>query len=210
VRGVTKPAAERIAHDAYFTPQPLADAICETLDGRCGLYNPIRVLEPSCGGGSFLRAATTVWPMADLRGVDLAPTCDGPGLVEARDLFGLQLWGHYSLILGNPPYLQAERMVGYCLDLLAPGGTLAFLLRLSFLGGQGRSESLWSRRNLRWLAPITPRPSFTPDGKTDAAEYALFVWRRDFCGNAELLAPLRWERLDNRTQTTLLPITNRR
>jgi hypothetical protein len=190
VRGVLKLRSERIGNDAYLTPPALALAICARLRDL-GIHHPGRVLEPGAGAGAFMRATAETWPDASVTGYDLEPKL--PGIIRADFLKGTQ--GHaFALILGNPPYLFAEDFVHVGLDRATHFGFVAFLLRLSFLGGQGRADSLWNARNLRWLAPITPRPSFTPDGKTDAAEYALFVWQRGYVGNAELLAPLRWSR----------------
>jgi hypothetical protein len=198
MRGVLKPREERIAQDAYFTPAPLADAICERL---ADLLPPQAcVWDPCCGELAFVNAALETWPSApSVVGTDLSAGADfltgPPGLIGA------------TLIVSNPPYLLAEPFVHRALALVREpegclaGGHVAFLLRLSFLGGQGRAERIYSRRNLRWLIPITPRPSFTPDGKTDASEYAVFVWQRGFAGNAELLAPLRWNRAEGNWPT---------
>lgn len=195
MRGVLKARVERLTNDAYLTPPALADAICGTL---AGLVPPQRcVWDPCCGELAFVNAALETWPSApSVVGTDL-PDNDFVAFVPA--LTGA------TLIVTNPPYLLAERFVHRALGLVIDGGHVAFLLRLSFLGGQGRADSLWSKRNLRWLAPITPRPSFTPDGKTDAAEYALFVWQRGYVGNAELLAPLRWSRSTSRQLPLSVP-----
>jgi hypothetical protein len=191
MRGVLKPRDERIEQDAYFTPPALADAIVTVLAQLIEI--PERVLEPSAGEGVFMDAAARRWPTAAVIGIDLEPRAAS---VRQGD-FLAQLpmpWWRFSLVLGNPPYTLAEDFVHVGLRDAANLGYVAYLLRLSFLGSQRRAERIYSKRNLRWLIPITPRPSFTPDGKTDASEYAVFVWQRDFCGNAELLAPLRWER----------------
>lgn len=189
MRGVLKPREERIGNDAYLTPRALALTICRKLETLIQI--PRHVLEPGAGEGAFMDAAEQTWPRANIVGMDLEPR--SPGVLRG-DFLTSPAGGSQSLVLGNPPYLLAEQFVHAGLRHVELSGHVAFLLRLSFLGGQGRADSLWSKRNLRWLAPITPRPSFTPDGKTDAAEYALFVWQRGYVGNAELLAPLRWSR----------------
>jgi hypothetical protein len=184
VRGVLKLRSERLANDAYFTPQPLADAICRRL---AKLVPPPGIAwDPCCGGLAFVNAALEEWSST--------PSIIGTDLPDNDFLVGLPAATDVSLIVSNPPYLLAEQFFHRASALVADGGHVAFLLRLSFLGGQGRAKTIWSQRNLRWLAPITPRPSFTPDGKTDAAEYALFVWQRGYRGNAEILPPLEWSR----------------
>lgn len=189
MRGVLKPRDERAANDAYFTPPALALAICRALDPLIG--PPHHVLEPGAGGGAFMDAAEATWPTAGILGVDLEPKTVG---VLQGDFLTALAGGSQSIVLGNPPYLLAEQFVHAGLRHVRHGGHVAFLLRLSFLGGQGRARTIYGQRNLRWLMPITPRPSFTPDGKTDAAEYALFVWQRGHRGDATLTAPLVWSR----------------
>jgi len=174
---------------AYYTPDLLAQAICKTLFEDCGIGIVNDILEPGCGGGSFLRAASFFWPESSLHGVDLLPACSGPGLVEQRDLFGLE--GNYSLIVGNPDYAIAEKVVRHCMGLLRHGGTLAFLLRASFTGSSGR-VALYREFPLRCWQPIAQRPSFTANGKTDPMEYALFVWQRGHSGNGTIFPPLVW------------------
>lgn len=174
---------------AFYTPDKLAMAICGSLTHDCGVLAPFRILEPGCGGGAFLRAANYYWPNRGLFGVDLAPACDGPGVVQKRDLFTVT--DSFSLVLGNPDYSVAEEAVRHCLGLLGSGGHLAFLLRAAFLGSSGR-VALYREHPLRFFQPIAQRPSFTTDGKTDPMEYGLFVWEPGFKGRGEILPPLVW------------------
>ena len=180
-------AGAKRTNGEFYTPDALALAVCKTLHEQ-GI-SPGYVLEPGCGGGAFLRAARETWPRADLMGVDLAPACTGPGLVSRMDLFSLT-WS-YDLILGNPDFSRAEEIVRHCLGLRAPGGYLAFLLRLNMLGGIGRA-SLYAEYPLWLLQPIAGRPSFTSDGKTDSSDYGLFVWREGHTGPGKILQPLIW------------------
>jgi hypothetical protein len=93
-----------------------------------------------------------------------------------------------DLIIGNPPYMLAEEHVTLARKT---GAWVAFLLRLSFLGSQARAKTVWASPGLRWLIPISRRPSFTGGG-SDASEYAVFVWGRGFTGNAVVLPHLQW------------------
>lgn len=67
--------------DAYYTPEPLARAIVATLAGCTS--NPMRILEPSSGGGAFLRAAREKWPSAYLSAIDRDPDAIGAALAAA-------------------------------------------------------------------------------------------------------------------------------
>jgi hypothetical protein len=91
----------------------------------------------------------------------------------------------YDLIIGNPPYSLAEEHVRLCLGLLADGGQLVFLLRLAFLESAKR-EALWREHPPERVDVLTRRPSFTHNGKTDSAAYAVFRWRNGHVGAPEL------------------------
>lgn len=180
----------REARGAFYTPDALALAICKTLRDEVRRA-PAQIYEPGCGGGAFLRAASATWPSAKLTGIDLVPACEGPGRIIVGDLFEPRhLFGEWPLIIGNPDYAIAEKVVRHCLTQLGPGGHLAFLLRAAFLGSTGRVP-LYREHPLRYLQPIAQRPSFTGGG-SDPMEYALFVWREGFTGRGEILPPLVW------------------
>jgi len=196
---------ERRADDAYYTNPALASAITTTLAGL--IPAPSVVIEPSCGGGAFLSAARATWPDCpallgyDVRqeAVDALKVRGGVGADHVGRLDWLDpTWAgpgidHADLILGNPPYLDAQQHIETSLTRLAEGGHLAFLLRLSLLGGAERARTLWARPGLRYLQTVSPRPSFTGTGN-DTADVAVFVWQRGFTGRAEILPPLVWRR----------------
>jgi hypothetical protein len=176
---------------AFYTPDLLAQAVCNSLFDE-GIEYPRSVLEPGCGGGSFLRAANATWPAANLIGIDLVPACTGPGSVVTGDFLGVvkQIEG-WDLIVGNPDFGQAEAFIRRSLELVRPGGHVAFLLRLSMLGTKTR-VALYTEYPLFSLQPITPRPSFI-GGATDSSEYGKFVWQRGFQGRGSVLPPLVWK-----------------
>ena len=175
---------------AFFTPDALALAIARTLGSSLGIVGPDRIFEPGCGGGAFLRAARETWPAALLDGVDLLPACSGPGHVEQRDLFTVE--DHYDLVLGNPDFAIAEKVVRHCLKLVPEGGHVALLLLASFEESAGRVP-LFNEFPLYARQMIAQRASFTADGATDQRPYALFVWRRGFAGSEYRgLRPLVW------------------
>lgn len=180
------PKGLRRASDRYFTPDPLARFLVGLTPE---LEQARRVLEPSCGDGAFLEAVRSSGYDRGLYGLDLEP---GDRAVErgeagawsvarrdflAEDVSGLRTPGGFDLVIGNPPYSLAEAFVRRSLELVKVGGSVAFLLRLSFLESRGRL-GLWSAHPLNRVHVLAERPSFTEDGRTDSAAYAWFVWRR--------------------------------
>ena len=97
-----------------------------------------------------------------------------------------------DLIIGNPPFNRAEAIIANLLHVTA-GTPLAFLLRVGFLAGpRCKPGRLFERHPVGYIAPIYPRPSFTDDGRTDASEYALFVFGA-VC-EIGVGSPIIWER----------------
>lgn len=111
----------------FQTPEPLASSICNMLKRR-GVM-PSCILEPTCGRGSFIGAASHVFPTAHAIGVDINPRhlasarerlsaeieC---GRVELRegDFFEFD-WSAVlandrgpCLILGNPPWVTSTEL----------------------------------------------------------------------------------------------------
>jgi hypothetical protein len=103
-----------------YTPMPLAQAIVGRLvDGSVGLALNRRpyVIEPSVGGGAFVRAARWMWPACNILGVDIDPHAEGLALCGDR-IVGDWLSPNLSdrlgglpipadLGVGNPPFGKA-------------------------------------------------------------------------------------------------------
>lgn len=88
----------------------------------------------------------------------------------------------FDLIVGNPPYADAEEFVRESMRYLRHGGVLAYLLRLAFLEGQDRSAGLWREFPAHTVAVASKRPSFTGNGKTDATAYAMYYFVKGYDG----------------------------
>lgn len=185
---------ERREHDFYPTDRAtIIDALALV---RRGGFIPQSILDPGAGTGAWGDVAKQRWPKACLTGVELrdvpAPHSydfwiNGSFLDRA-----LALSPPYDLILGNPPYSEAEAFVRQSLALLRDGGRLVFLLKLSFMAGQRRSTGLYAECPPRWYVPCSRRPSFSGDGNTAPEEYALYIWQHGFKGRETVLrAPIR-------------------
>lgn len=192
----------RRSNDYYPTPQELANAICRRLarTPEIGKLNCTLIIEPSAGSGNFIRAARSQWPSAGIIAVDVCEVgaqcrqagaddfhCDDwPAWVKQRP------FDRPALVVGNPPYSQAQQHVEAALDHLPWGSLVAFLLRQSFLCSAKRLP-LWARSNCVATIPIVGRPSYTDDGRTDASEYEVFVWRVGYEGPRIGLPHLVWK-----------------
>ena len=167
----------RISLDAYYTPDRLAEACLSTFSPA---VSPKVVVEPSVGGGAYARAIRKRWPNVHLVGYDLNKTAQGAALC---DDFYWTNWATVAptqkcdMVLGNPPYSEAEEHVELALRRVKSGGMVGMLLRLSFASGKGRVP-FWQKRtqDLYSVHVLAERPSFT-GGTTDACDYGWFVWR---------------------------------
>lgn len=201
--------AKRRDKDLYETPQACASAICARLEAILKLGEDPRIIEPSAGSGSFVKAARATWPEAIIQAVDLhsenarrlhvaGATSYTTGKWQQQDVGGFGA----DLIVGNPPFSEAEEHIVHALNVVSPAGYVAMLLPASFLASQRRCKSLWTPNTpgglvgfggVRYVWPIAERPSFTEDGATDMSEYICVVWKRNFSMNPELLPPLWWK-----------------
>lgn len=183
----TNRGAERVALDAYFTPDPVARACVATIreDLSSALGPRVRVWEPSAGGGAFVRAAEALG--CDVFASDLQAR---PGVDVRNALDGWDpTWGdrpHW--IVGNPPFNEAEDHVRMALATAHDG--VAVLLRLAFLEGAKR-RAFWATWPAAEVHVLTARPSFT-GGATDSCAYGWFVWRHSYRG-ATVLRHLDWK-----------------
>jgi hypothetical protein len=81
-------------------------------------------------------------------------------------------------IITNPPYLLAREFAEKALNDVGEDGFVIMLLRLNFFGSKKR-KSFWDNQMPKYCFVHNRRISFTKDGKTDATEYAHFVWQKN-------------------------------
>lgn len=174
---------ERDLLDRYYTPDAVALACVRTLDLRGVRY----ALEPSVGQGAWVRALR--FHSTPLSGPHLPihiATCDvdpeakhesSDEIVHGPFEESISPGARFDLVLGNPPFSQAEEHVGLALH---HGQTVAFLLRLAFLEG-GKRLDFWRKHPAAQVHVLVNRPSFTGGG-TDSAAYGFFIWHRGHRG----------------------------
>lgn len=177
----------RREHDAYPTVDELALAICRRLASY--FPTPSRIVEPTAGGGAFVRAARQVWPSTVIVAVDLVSDRNEPACLAAgakfvhSDAREINYFGA-DLVLGNPPFSLAAPILRRIRET-APTVPIAFLLPVGFVGrtmgkvrgkvdpALRRDASFWAIVERTYSAALHPRPSFSGDGRTDSMEYEL-------------------------------------
>lgn len=188
--------------DNYQTPPALALACVNALVDR-GLWEPYdrsghasRVLEPSAGSGSFVRAIYEVAarrpgpiPKPMVVAVDPVYKKTHPDVEWNRtrfEEFNSDYVGGFDLVTGNPPFSLAEDHIELAHSHLSRNGVLAFVLRL------GHQVEAWERAWRQWRAhrprlvlSFAPRPSYN-GGANDSTPYGLFCWQRGWRGPTEL------------------------
>lgn len=222
------PKKERRDRDAYLTDPRYCLAICRRLSRL--IPAPNRIVEPSAGTGNFIRAAKQVWPEALVMAVDIHPEHHRDLALAGAATYLTGDWMKQDvrqfrpdLDLGNPPFSQAEPHTNHALDMLEQGKHLAFLLPVSFMTTQGRARNLfknpppdpkdpstWVRDDawggLKYIIPLAERPSYTEDGHTDMAEYAVYVWEKGFIGFPTTL-PHLWRAEADCIETTATTVS---
>jgi hypothetical protein len=197
----TKPDDEqhvRHADDVYMTPLWLAEAAIDLLPRHvfsAGTAKP-RVLDLGAGSGVWGIAVRSRYPQAKVTGIELRdmPRSDAYDRYECNlDALDERHPRHpmstaiYHAAVGNPPYSLAEPFVRLAIRAVsATDGAVVMLLRLGFIAGQKRAAGLWKDHPPKLVAVCSKRPSFTPDGRSDASEYAVYVWKAGFTGQTQL------------------------
>jgi hypothetical protein len=194
---------ERALDDRYITPQleceqayamlmkwePLWGLEYPFLNKHCMPRAPY-ILDPGAGPGIWGNVARKIWPAATIHGVDIQSQ-EAPGSYDKYTIGSFpevsRLRG-YDLIVGNPPYDQANRFVEESLRRLGERGWLIFLMPLRYCTGSRRRDGLFSDHPLFLYAVYSRRISWRPDGKrkTPPRDHALFVWQRGYEGPAHM------------------------
>lgn len=179
---------ERIPFEHYATERTLIRAALFD-------YGPLKaplILDPGAGDGRWGAIAREFYPRAIIDGVEIRdlPMPAGFNGWHQWDFLDFCSSIPYDLILGNPPYgpkvggvSMAECFIRHAWKMLAPGGTMIFLLRLAFQAGAARYEGLWTSHPLYRLVVVSCRPSFYGNG-TNGTEYGLFIWRKRLDGSS--------------------------
>jgi len=168
----TNRGASRRKDDFYATPSWCVHRLIERLDLPGGQW-----LEPCAGNGAIVDAVHAKRDDVSFVTNDLRKR----PYVE----FNLDYLKHadkfrgFSVLMTNPPFSLAMEFIKAALANAPSESVVAMLLRLNFLASDGRRKFFADSGLMPDVYVLPNRPSFTEDGKTDAAEYAWFVWPED-------------------------------
>lgn len=173
----------RDEHDRYYTPQVIAETFVRWLRVPSGAS----VLEPSVGGGAWIRALRAAGHHGRTTGVDIDPHAAGLQVVDTPirgDFLQAQTGDGFDLCLGNPPFGVAGQHLAAA---LGRARVVAWLLRSTFVEpttatGAGR----YPRRDLLrahppwavWYWPMRVRFEKVGIAMTcsDSVLHALHIW----------------------------------
>ncbi len=193
---------KRQAFDYYRTPKEHIRGFMDVLmrdltEKKDPLMNPVRVLytvDP-CAGGDAHHGMAYPEVLAEYGGKFLVNTYDIRPDSRARhktDYLNANVTDSQGcapdLIITNPPFSHAQKIVEKALLDVAEGGLVVMLLRLNFLGTQDR-KPFFAAHNPERIYVHSSRMCFLPEGVfdpktgkmkkgTDSIEYAHFVWRK--------------------------------
>lgn len=175
----------------YATPESAVRELAEELKPLWRYRVSVPVLDPGCGEGALGAALQKVIPQVEMYGVEVGPVQAsvianaGGGVykhIEIADFLSMRpATGipHPPFIICNPPFSQWTEFVDEIFRNWVVGPTVVAVLgRLGILASQKRHK-WWSHGGASMrlsLRVLSSRPSFTGDGKTDASDYAWFVW----------------------------------
>jgi len=171
----TKPRAE---NDFYPTPYALARLIV----GRFVTERPAFALDPGCGNGVFGYALQLASRTSTVCGIDIVKR---EWMIKNNcpydrwwidDYLSVDLGRKFDLIIGNPPYNDAEAFIRKSIALSTDKGKIIFLLKLAFLESKKRARGLFREFPPTEVSVLAGRPSFDGTGKTNDYAFAVFVW----------------------------------
>lgn len=186
-----KASASRIEFGDFQTPQGLAAQACAQLLGLG--VKPGVVIEPTCGQGSFIRAAIGAFPDAEaIYGIEINPEyADAARIALASskvhvvqgDCFKLD-WSDYvgngrPLVLGNPPWVTSATIGSLDGANLPEKHNFQNRKGLDALTGKSNFDiSEWMLlRAIEWLAPRDGQLAMLV--KTSVARKVLLqIWRK--------------------------------
>lgn len=166
VRAVSSP-------DLFPTPPDVAERLAEYLE----LFPGCRVLEPSVGTGSLVRAVVDLEPSASVCGYEINRELAMSGSAYWADFLEIPASPEFDRVVMNPPFSKGADMrhVEHALGFLKPGGLI-----VAIVADGPRQESLFAD----WQ-DLERLPSGTFDGTGVRARVVGFYKSRKKAGPGE-------------------------
>jgi hypothetical protein len=184
----TNRGSTRHGADYYVTPIQSIDDFLMEFDNDIGrgdfpevklspLDEGVLILDPCAGGDgthsmSYPEAIKKYRPEADIRTMDIRKysRADYKG-----DYLGVFIEPPPDVIITNPPFDIAQKVIEKALRDVRPGGTVIMLLRLNFFGSQSRKT--FFQNHMPVVCYIhSKRMKFLNTASTDSIEYMHAVW----------------------------------
>jgi len=182
---------ERHANDLYVTERNLIHAAMQR-------YAPAiahSILDVGAGDGRWGQIAYRYSrEVRHVDGVEIEPVPQ-PSVFTGwynEDFMTWQAPRTYDWVVSNPPYFLAEPIIRKCWDILNPGGAMIMLLRLAFMEGVDRYNSLWDELYPMEVSVLSRRPSFYGAGRTNGTAFGLFYWEKGEDGHPRGMGPRTW------------------
>lgn len=180
LRAVTR--TKRKKGDFYETPPWAVDAILSSLP----LASANLVVDAGSGTGAIGARIAHLFPKLEVIGIErqaeLVQRARARGLFACEFVQGnFETWqsdrSAPDIVIMNPPYSRAIEFIRRAHQIVKRGGTVAALLRTGFMASCTRHE--FHSKHPSRVRVLDKRPSFTGDGKTDASDYAWYIWSSD-------------------------------
>jgi len=176
----TNKLPQRAKLDTYITPRELALAVSPGY--ALGIH---QVLDPGAGTGVWGQIVKQVYPRIKLTGVEIRNLKCPPRYdhwIHHDFLSWYPIHPIFDLVIGNPPYQQAEAFVRHAFEVINSHGTILFLLPTHFLHGEKRGLNLFSDLTPHRVITLMQRPNFKGKGKANPNTYVLVEWKANYDG----------------------------
>lgn len=134
------------------------------------------ILEPACGAGAISKVLEAEGGYS-VTSSDLV----NRGYGAVKNFFDIQNFN--GDIVTNPPYTFAREFVLHALEVVPVGHKVAMLLRLQFLEGVKRYESLFKTQPPKYIYCFMKRQNCYKNGEEapwghSSVAYAWFIWEK--------------------------------
>lgn len=180
--GATNHTEKERHNEDFYATEPIA------IDGLKKVFEiPHNVWECACGEGHLSKRLEELGHKVE--STDLIDRGFGIGGVDF--LKCEKRTPECECILTNPPYKYATEFVIHALDLLPIGGYCIMFLKTTFLEGQKRYNSLFSKNPPKYVFPFVKRVQCAKNadfegmknGGGSAVSFSWFVWEKGYKGD---------------------------